>query len=218
MGTFIDITGKKFGKLTVLKRSDKTFGAHILWDCVCECGGLKTTRAGDLKNGKTLSCGCNKTLILLERNTTHGMSYSRLHGIWRDMKKRCLNPNSKGFPHYGGRGIGICERWLESFENFYNDVKEGYKDNLSLDRYPDTDGNYEPSNFRWATFTQQQNNKRNNHILVFNGISATVAEWADIIGVKKGMLYRRLGLGWSVQDVLTIGKKQKKTNNDKNGI
>ncbi len=209
MGAFIDISGMKFGKLTVIGKSKKQNSRYILWDCICECGGKRTTRGADLKNNKTKSCGCLHTETLIVRNKTHGMSGHRIYKIWKGMIKRCDNPKCIGYRLYGGIGVKVCDRWYD-FENFYSDTINGYFDNLSLDRYPDKHGHYEPNNFRWATRKQQNNNKRNNTILTFNGISATVSEWSNIIGLSASVIYRRLDLGWTTKDTLTTEKIQKK--------
>ena len=129
----------------------------------CYCGTEFKTQIADVKNGTTKSCGCLKMKNLISRTTTHNMSNTRLYNIYSKMKYRCYNPNNDDFKDYGARGISICKEWLSGFENFYNwAITNGYNKDLSIDRI-DVNGNYEPSNCRWATPTTQARNKRNQH-------------------------------------------------------
>ena len=128
---------------------------------------------------------------------------SRLYRSWQNMKNRCYWEKDKSFANYGGRGIRVCPEWLNDFSAFREwAISSGYQDNLTLDRI-DVNGNYEPSNCRWATAEEQQNNKRNNRNLKFNGETHTVTEWAGIIGIKRATLFHRLDAGWSVEQALT---------------
>jgi len=203
MGTKIDISGMVFNRLTVIKQSDKRIGKEIMWECVCECGGFKTTRAADLKNGKTKSCGCLNSEVLIKRNTKHGFSKTRIYEIWQGMIKRCTNPKSEFYHIYGGRGIKVCKRWMV-FINFYNDTKSTYKDDLSIDRFPNTNGDYEPNNFRWATEEQQANNKTTNVLLTYNNKTLTISQWAKEVGIHQGVIGARLIRGWDIERALTF--------------
>lgn len=131
----------------------------------------------------------------------------RLYDIYTTMKQRCYNKNHKKYKHYGGRGIKVCSEWLESYSNFYEwAINNGYSDNLTLDRI-DTNGNYEPNNCRWATQKEQQNNKRTNTNITYNGETHNLKQWAEIKGINYKALWKRLHDGWSVERALTTPQK-----------
>lgn len=137
-------------------------------------------------------------------NYKQGMRYSRLYNIWRSMKQRCTNPKTVNYHNYGGRGIKVCEEWSSHFISFYDwAMKNGYSDTLSIDRI-NSNGNYEPSNCRWVSCKAQNNNRRSNKFLELDGQNHTIAEWADITGIKLATIWARLNSGWSVKDALTI--------------
>lgn len=184
----LDLTGKRYGKLTVLKEAEPDFfksgKAKYRWLCRCNCGNLTIGSTDDLRRGKKKSCGClhkeDRLLIGKQTNSNqkrkiklydkneysyrvcemHGYSRTRLYRIWQAMKTRCYNKRHKFYPCYGGRGIRICEEWEHDFLSFRNwALENGYAENLSIDRI-DVNGNYEPTNCRWTDSHTQSINKR----------------------------------------------------------
>lgn len=199
-----DLVGQKFGRLKVLKMNEnRSNDGHIMWDCICSCGNedLKTIISHDLISGKTKSCGClNKEL-----KTKHGMYDTRLYRIFKGMQDRCYNPNRQEFKYYGGRGIIICEEWLNEqngFINFYNWAMEnGYSDDLEIDR-EDTNGNYEPNNCRWVNHIIQMNNTRRNIYLKHNNKIKSVAQWSKETGIPENTIRYRMSKSENSNQIL----------------
>lgn len=195
-----DLTGCKFGKLTVLKLSHKTDDYHKVWECKCECGRIIYCRTTRLVKHRQLSCGC---AIFPSKAIPHGTHSrkNRLYRIWRGMRGRCENPNEKDFYRYGGRGISVCKEWANSFDVFRDwSMRNGYCDMLTIDRIDNNKG-YTPSNCRWTTMQAQAENRRNTIKLYYNGRDYTVKELADILHTKKSAVYDRLYSGWSVERI-----------------
>lgn len=187
----IDLEGKKFGRLTVINRAEdkkrKTY-----WHCKCECGAEKDVCASHLTSGKIVSCGCLSVDRISELNKTHGMSRTRIYKIWCGMKKRCYNENSENYYLYGGRCITICDEWINNFQAFYDwAIANGYDENLTIDRI-DTNGNYEPSNCRWATNKEQSCNTRRTRLFEHNGEIKTLKQIAKDENVNYNTLIRKV--------------------------
>lgn len=190
----IDLTGMTFGRLTVIglhRREPAKRGTKLYWLCRCECGKQTTPRGDQLRCGDSRSCGC-------VANVTHGKRHTREYRIWVGIKHRCFNPNDAHFDRYGGRGITICDEWRNSFGAFFAYVGECPSPRHTIDRYPNNDGNYEPGNVRWATRVQQNRNVSSNRLIYFRGANRPLAEVAEIIGIPRNTLGKRLAAGWSL--------------------
>lgn len=196
MGKKQDLQGRRFGKLVVLKE-DGRIGSNVAWICRCDCGNEVRVRSSSLLSGNTTTCGCGR----IEAITTHNQTGTRLFNVWRNIKERCENKNYKTYPHYGGRGIRLCDEWHD-FEVFERWAKtHGYGQGLTIDRI-DVNGNYEPSNCRWVTPKQQARNRRKTVFLEHNGEKRSLAEWAEVLGEKFTTLQWRYYNGWSAEEIL----------------
>jgi len=196
-----DITGQKFGRLTVVSFSHvKNETAY--WKCSCSCGRASVTQGSALRNGHTKSCGCWHK----DGPVTHG--HSRVGHIspeimcYRAMKSRCCSKTHEAYSRYGGRGITICKRWLKSFMAFYRDMGPRPGSEYSLDRIDNNKG-YSKSNCRWALKVTQGRNRRDNRMIEFQGETLCVAEWAEKIGCQHQKITSRLRRGWSIERALT---------------
>ena len=205
MGKFQDLTGRRFGKLTVIAKSKIKQGHHICWTCQCDCGKTVPLICGDnLKNGTVMSCGCLRRENRVRMNTKHGKSKTRLYRIWGGIHSRCFNTRRNEYEQYGGRGITVCDEWKSSFEAFYEwAMANGYADNLTIER-KDVNGDYCPENCCWITNQEQQNNRRTTHLLTYNGETHSIKEWAKITGINYSTLRNRINaLKWDVAKTLT---------------
>lgn len=201
MGNFIDLTGQKFGRLTVIERAENR-GNQTMWFCRCECGNAKVIAGNALKGGATVSCGCYQKEMTSKKHKTHGGTGTRLHRIWQNMKARCYRKSAREYENYGGRGITVCKEWLHSFQAFYDWAMEnGYADNLTIDRIKN-DGNYCPENCRWITNKEQQNNRRDNVVYEFNGQSKNLSEWSEELGICYKTLQKRIR-EWGIEKAFT---------------
>jgi len=219
MGKRVEVaTGDRYGRLTVVAESEpqrrSTGGKRRRVVCRCDCGEFTTVNLESLVSLRTRSCGCFQKECMANawrKNVTHGRSYTKEYKQWDSMKQRCLNPSHEFFDEYGGRGIKVCDSWLESFENFFADMGE-CPEGLTLDRI-ENDGNYEPGNCRWVSQGEQNRNKRGVVIMAFGDDQMCLAEWARRIGMHEDTLRRRIKTGWTVEEALTIpvGKQRPMT-------
>jgi hypothetical protein len=189
MSRYKDISNQTFGKLTTLSVSGRASNGSVRWVCLCQCGETCVVKASSLVCGKTKSCGCARYELV----SRHGMSNSSEHHIWSSMIQRCCNPKNQAYRNYGARGIKVCQRWM-TFENFFSDMGNR-PERLTLER-TNNNGNYEPSNCRWATRIEQCTNRRGNVLLTIDGTTKTVSEWAKISHRSPGTISRRLKSGW----------------------
>lgn len=214
MGSMEELTGKRFGRMTVIRQTDRPPGKlhNRYWLCRCDCGNEKVYCTGEINRGAIVSCGCYHREMAskraYEQHLTHGKTGTRLYGIWNAMKDRCSNPNCKTFHLYGGRGIKVCEEWKHSFEAFSEwAVLNGYdpskkRGECTVDRI-DVNGNYCPENCRIVSQKEQCKNKRSNRMITYNGETKTMTEWAEQYGLRVGTLRDRLSYGWDVERCLT---------------
>ena len=193
-GKPIDETGNRYGKLVVTSYAGKNNSRVRFWNCVCDCGNKTVSRGTSLRFGTSMSCGkCIRS--------THGMGETTEYRVWAGMKTRCYNTGDDSYRNYGERGIYVCDRWVNSFETFYEDMGKYPGKGYSLDRI-DNDGPYSPENCRWATVHEQQNNRRNNNVLTYDGKSMTVTQWSELLGINKQTLYARVRAGWTSEKAL----------------
>lgn len=204
--------GSRHGRFVVQRagepvESKKAGGVHrdSTSVCLCDCGATKTVLNVQLRGGYVLSCGCLKTETSRSK-AKHGYnrqgSRSPEYNAWCNMRSRVGNPKNNKHEHYGGRGIKVCDRWLESFENFIADMGDKPTPQHSLDRI-DNDGDYCPENCQWATKKQQLRNTRRCHLVTCNGVTRTLAEWEEITGIQRRTIHYRLKAGWPVEEALS---------------
>jgi hypothetical protein len=184
MGKVLELAGQKFGRLTVFcKNPERGVHRHVQWDCICECGNRRTLNACSLVSGHTTSCGCYQS----ERVTTHGMKGTPEYNSWFSMKDRCYRKDNPRYHDYGGRGITVCDRWLESFENFYEDMGDKPGPGYSIER-KDNNLGYFKDNCKWATKIEQANNRRDNVLFEYKGNKHTSAELSRLPeAIKNGL-------------------------------
>lgn len=205
-----DLTGKRFGRLTVLSRAPdrvQNSGRHrVMWNCVCDCGNKRVVYGDNLKKGVTQSCGCYQKELQSAKQKTHGETETKLYAVWCSMKARCFRDTTTHYKYYGGRGITVCNEWVSSYEAFREwSYENGYYENdnreCTLDRI-DVNGDYCPSNCRWVADVAQANNRRSNRIYAYNGEEHNVTEWAHIIGIDPKTLFSRIYSGMDFEKAI----------------
>lgn len=202
MGRTEDLTGQKFGMLTVIGRAPNKSN-NVRWNCICDCGNETIQSTSHLTSGHTKSCGCFRVRYARESHTIHGCGFddNRLYRIWKHMKERCSNPNVKCYKRYGGKGVKVCDEWLHDFKAFYDwAMANGYSEDLTLDRI-DYNGSYSPENCRWATYKQQANNTSRNLVYEYDGRVMTLSQWSEYTGINYMTLMGRIKRGLPLEDV-----------------
>lgn len=201
MVRLIDLTDAVFGRLTV-----KRYLGKRRWECVCECGVIKAVSADNLKSKQVMSCGCLFKELLSKRNTKHGLTGSPTYKSWSQAKERCTNKNNPNYNRYGGRGIEMCERWLNSFENFLADMGEKPTPKHSLDRIDNNKG-YSPGNCRWATNHEQSNNRHTSRHVTAFGETKTIPQWLRDprcnVHLLTTLRNRLVEYGWAPEKAIT---------------
>lgn len=216
MVTF-NLEGQVFGRLVVVERAAKKPNkSDAQWKCFCDpqrggCGGTAVVSSGNLRNGRTKSCGCLLRDMLLERNkssasVTHGLSHTPEYSAWKGMKRRCYSEKDPYYKDYGGRGITVCDEWRTSFEAFYRDMGPRPSNQHSLDRRENDKGYYK-DNCRWATKIEQSSNTRKNLFHLYNGMYRTLAGWCREFGLDYHRSYGRMQIGWSISEIIA-GKRE----------
>ena len=194
--------GKKYGRLTIMSIYHKTKGNPIYYNAICDCGKITKVQRSNLKNGHTVSCGCRQREIGFISNLTHGKSKTPLYQVYKGIKARCFNEHSQFYNYYGGRGITMCDEWRNDYSVFMNwCFKNGYKKGLQIDRI-DTNGNYEPTNCRFVTCKINSRNRRNVHVVEYNGEQVFLIDLYKKSQVGRKAFYRRIQSGWSIKKAI----------------
>lgn len=217
MKTPRDLTGQKFGRLTVLRQAPdkiKPSGAHSkMWECKCDCGNIKIISRSSLVSGDTVSCGCYHKEHAHDYGKKHGPTNTKLYTKWSGIVQRCTNPNAIHYDMYGGRGITICDEWRNDFYSFYSwSIENGYKDGLTIDRIDNNKGYY-PENCRWTDLETQANNTRRNHYITYNNETKTLTQWARLLNVNVETLRYRVNHG-NMKDFLELTQRGYEPNED----
>lgn len=193
-----DLTGQTFNKLTVLNYAYSHHGKY--YNCLCHCGTKTIVLGSKLTNQKTKSCGCYSREQIIKRSTKHGMRHTREYNIWCHMKARCYRKTNTRYKYYGARGIKICDQWVNSFKQFYLDMGDA-PDKYTIERI-NNNGNYEPSNCKWATQYDQVQNSRNCVYITYMKQTKTLTNWAKTIGITKNAMMQRHYRKWPIEKML----------------
>jgi hypothetical protein len=195
----VELAGKRFGRLTAIERVGSD-GSNAFWKCICECGKETQIRTCHLRSGKVRSCGCGPKG---RHRYEHGMTGTRVYGIYRQMHQRCENPNAEGYENYGGRGIAVCEEW-NNFPQFFEDMGEPPSVKYTLDRI-DVNAGYSKENCKWSTYKEQHRNRRDNSNITAFGKTQCVTAWAEEYEMPVSTLRNRLNrANMAPEDALTV--------------
>lgn len=217
MTKFRDLSGLTFGRLYVSSRHiENNKHGKAMFNCVCSCGSAVTASGTDISTGNTRSCGCLKDEKAKARMTRHGNRYHPMWMRYKAMLDRCYKESNDQYRNYGARGITVCERWVNSFDDYVNDLGFPPSENHTIDRVDNNLG-YSPENCRWATKKDQSVNRRVTKIVTVGGVSMSLADWSKSLGLKKSAVYGRIRNGWDVVRAVTHppiarGKYERKPN------
>lgn len=200
-GQFLDLSGRTFGHWTVLRKAECTHSRKSSFVCRCVCGTEKEINGFSLSCGDTQSCGCQKGALISASKSVHGLSETSEYSIWKGMVNRCTNPKNRSYRRYGGREISVCDRWLNDFTLFLQDMGKR-PDGMTLDR-KENDGHYCLKNCRWVNRHTQQNNRRVNVRLAWQGMSLTVTEWSRVTGLRPFTISERALASLPMDEVLS---------------
>src|SRR6266536_3662514 len=209
----VDLTGQQFGRLIVIEKTGRSRGGKILWRCQCACGNERIVQSDSLRGGYTKSCGCLSRERIVQQSSKHGMARrgktSPEWRAWRNMIVRCEWPTRYDYSRYGGRGIAVCERWRNSFEAFFADMRPRPSSQHSIDRI-DNDGNYESGNCRWTTRKEQARNRRST-VFFAHGVARRMClkDVAQNLGVSYMKVLDRRHRGWSNEQALGLEPRSK---------
>lgn len=188
MNKLVDLTGKRFGKLIVVERAENAPNGVAIWKCKCDCGNIAFVRGGNLKSGGVKSCGCLRHVP----KDTHHESATRLYRIWAGIKSRCVYNGNDRYKDYGGRGIKMCDEWVNSYENFRDwALSNGYKEGLTIERI-DVNGNYCPKNCTWIPKCEQAKNRRSCYAIEYNGKTQNLTDWCNELGLNYKRVHDRM--------------------------
>lgn len=199
MTALIDLTGKKFNRLTVIRRAESAKAGIVSWECVCDCGNKTIVRGSNLKNGSVKSCGC---LMHIGHNKIHGMSDTTLYRKWLSMLRRCNDPKYQAYKDYGARGIKVCDEWHDfiTFKKWVDATRSS--EDLTLERI-DVNGNYCPENCSWITLSEQASNRRSCVMIEYNGETHNLNDWCEKLGLRYKLIHNRMHkLGWSFEKAI----------------
>lgn len=201
MPKIIDLTGQRFGMLTVVEFMGRK-NKHSWFRCECKCGGVTITTSNNLRRFHTTSCGCYNAKVFRQSTIRHGLSKHKLFRTWNDMKNRCYYNNHNRYQNYGGKGIGVYWLWLEDFIEFYRwAISSGWKKGLTIDRV-DNSKDYSPENCRWATTKEQNRNRTSNVKITLDGVTKILIEWSEISGINPQIIRKRINSGWPIKDAI----------------
>ena len=203
MTALIDITGNRYGKLTVVCRAENAPKGISRWECKCDCGKVVIVRGNNLRSGAVKSCGC----LINDKNAnraTHNMSQTRLYRTWAGIKARCYYTSQPAYKSYGARGIKMCDEWLHSFDAFAKwALSNGYQDDLTIERI-DNDKGYNPDNCKWIGLGEQANNRHSNIKITYKGDTRNLSEWCKIYGKDYYLVHNRMyKLGWDFERAIS---------------